>query len=103
MSLLMQRKGPAAPLPRLEGKEVLVGPNPDIAKVKGVMFGGRKQFLSDVAGEEGFAAIVAKISPKKARYAKTPLAPSWCEVASPIEVHRALFEALKQKQPKLLG
>src|SRR5258706_28824 len=40
MSLLMQRKGPPAPLPRLEGKEILTGPNPEIAKVKGVMFGG---------------------------------------------------------------
>jgi len=63
MSLLLKRKGPAAPLPRLEGKEVLVGPNPDAAKVKGVMFGGRKQFLNDVAGEEGFAAIIAKLTP----------------------------------------
>src|ERR1700704_5484765 len=42
MSLLVQRKGPPAPLPRIEGKEILTGPNPEIAKVKGVMFGGRK-------------------------------------------------------------
>ncbi len=103
MSLLMQRKGPAAPLPRLEGKEVLVGPNPDVAKVKGVMFGGRKQFLSDVAGEEGFAAIIAKLSPKTASYTKTPLASSWCEFASLIELDRAIYETLKQKHPNVLA
>src|SRR4051812_7209942 len=103
MSLLMQRKGPAAPLPRLEGKEVLIGPNPEFAKVKGVMFGGRKQFLSDVAGDEGFAVIIAKLSPKTASYAKTPLASSWCEFASLIELDRAIYEALKQKHPNVLA
>ena len=47
-------------VPRLEGKEVLVGPNPDTAKVKGVMFGGRKQFLTEIARRDGFAAIIAQ-------------------------------------------
>ena len=51
MSLLLEKKGTSAPLPRLDGKEVLVGPNPEVAKVKGVMFGGRKQFLIDATGE----------------------------------------------------
>ncbi|MEA2237414.1 MAG: hypothetical protein QOC81_2138 [Thermoanaerobaculia bacterium] len=99
----MQRKGPAAPLPRLEGKELLVGPNPDIAKVKGVMFGGRKQFLADTAGEEGLAAILAKISPKTAGYVKTPLASSWCEFASLIELDRAIYETMKPKYPNVLA
>jgi hypothetical protein len=99
----MQRKGPAAPLPRLEGKEVLVGPNPEIAKVKGVMFGGRKQFLNDTAGEEGFAAILAKVSPKTASYVKTPLASSWCEFSALIELDRAIYDSLKQKHPNVLA
>jgi predicted hydrocarbon binding protein len=103
MSLLLQRKGPPGPLPRPEGKEVLVGPNPDAAKEKGVMFGGRKQFLNDVAGPEGFAAIVAKVSPRTATYAKTPLASSWCEFASLIELDRAIYESLKQKYPNILA
>jgi hypothetical protein len=103
MSLLLQRKGPAAPLPRLEGKEVLVGPNPDAAKVKGVMFGGRKQFLTEVAGEEGFAAIIAKLTPRTASYTKTPLASSWCEFASLIELDRTAYETLKQKYPNVLA
>ena len=102
MSLLFQRKG-HSPLPRLEGKEVLVGPNPDLAKVKGVMFGGRKQFLNDVAGEEGFAAILAKLSPRTANYTKTPLASSWCEFASLIELDRTIHETLKQKYPNILA
>src|SRR5437763_10894259 len=103
MSLLLKRKGPAAPLPRLEGKEVLVGPNPDSAKVKGVMFGGRKQFLFDVAGEEGLAAIVDKLSLRTAGYTKTPLASSWCEFASLIELDRTIYETLKQKYPNVLA
>jgi predicted hydrocarbon binding protein len=103
MSLLLQRKGPAAPLPRLEGKEVLVGPNPDAARVKGVMFGGRKQFLNEVAGEEGFAAIIAKLTPRTASYTKTPLASSWCEFASLIELDRTTYETLKQKYPNVLA
>jgi predicted hydrocarbon binding protein len=103
MSLLLQRKGPAAPLPRLEGKEVLIGSNPEVAKVKGVMFGGRKQLLSDIAGEDGFAVIIAKLSPRTASYTKTPLASSWCEFASLIELDRAIHEALKQKYPNILA
>lgn len=103
MSLLMQRKGPPAPLPRLEGKEVLVGPNPEIAKVKGVMFGGRKQFLADSAGEEGLAAILAKVSPRTANYVKTPLASSWCEFSSLVELDRAIYETMKQKYPNVLA
>src|SRR6266851_6868522 len=103
MSLLMQRKGPPAPLPRLEGREVLTGPNPEVAKVKGVMFGGRKQLLADTAGEEGLAAILAKVSPRTAAYVKTPLASSWCEFASLIELDRAIYEALKQKHPNVLA
>ncbi|HEV8434874.1 MAG TPA: hypothetical protein VGR95_15790, partial [Thermoanaerobaculia bacterium] len=64
MSLLLERKGTSAPLPRLDGKEVLVGPNPEICKVKGVMFGGRKQFLIDSAGEQGFYNLIAHLSPR---------------------------------------
>ena len=102
MSLLMQRKGPAAPLPRLEGKEVLVGPNPELAKVKGVMFGGRKQLL-ETAGPEVVAAIIARLSPATASYTKVPLASSWCEFSSLIELDRTIYETLKQKHPNILA
>ena len=103
MSLLLQRKGPAAPLPRLEGKEVLVGPDPNVAKVKGVMFGGRKQFLIDNFGEEGFQAVLAKLTPRTLGYTKTPLASSWCEFESLIELDRAIYETCRSKYPNVLA
>src|SRR5260370_28858450 len=102
MSLLKERKGAAARLPRLDGKEVLTGRNPDVAKVKGVMFGARKQFLTD-AGEADFQAVLAKLSPRTVSYTKTPLASSWCEFASLIELDRAIYETLKQKYPNVLA
>ncbi len=81
MSLLMERKGVIAP-PRLDGKEVLVGPNPDVAKVKGVM---------------------ARLSPRTASYTKVPLASSWCEFESLVELDRATYGVLKAKYPNVLA
>ena len=103
MSILSQRKGSPGPLPRLEGREVLVGPNPDVAKVKGVMFGGRKQFLLDTVGDEGFNAILGKLTPRTAGYARTPLASSWCEFESLIELDRTIYDSLKGKHPNVLA
>jgi hypothetical protein len=98
----MERKGVIAP-PRLDGKEVLVGPNPEVAKVKGVMFGGRKQFLTDNLGVQGFNDLVARLSPRTASYTKVPLASSWCEFESLIELDRATHDALKAKYPNVLA
>jgi predicted hydrocarbon binding protein len=102
MSLLMERKT-SAQTPRLEGKEVLTGPDPNVARVKGVMFGGRKQFLLDTIGEEGFNALLAKLSPRTRGYVKTPLASSWCEFESLIELDRAIFNELKARLPNVLA
>jgi predicted hydrocarbon binding protein len=102
MSLLSQRKNPSAP-PRLDGKEVLVGADPNAARVKGIMFGARKQFLVDTAGDEGFQKVLAKLSPRTAGYVKTPLASSWCEFESLIELDRAIYEELKAKYPNVLA
>lgn len=102
MSLLSQRKTPG-PIPRLDGKEVLTGPNPEVAKVKGVIFAGRKQFLTEMAGEEGFNAVAAKLSPRTAGYLRTPLASSWCEFASLIELDRAIYDAFRARQPNILA
>jgi predicted hydrocarbon binding protein len=99
----MQRKGPALPLPRLEGKEVLVGPDPSVAKVKGVMFGGRKQFLMDAGGDEVFYSVLAKLSPRTLQYTRTPLASSWCEFESLIELDRAIHDTLHAKYPNVLA
>lgn len=98
----MQRKAASTP-PRLEGKEVLVGPDPALAKVKGVMFGARKQFLVEQLGEEGFAAFLDRLTPRTRSYVKTPLASSWCEFESLIELDRAIHQELKSKHPNVLA
>ena len=103
MSLLQQKKGTAAPLPRLEGKEVLIGPKPDVAKVKGVMFGGRKQFLLETLGEQGFYDMLLRLPPRTMNYTRTPLASSWCEFESLIELDRTIHETLKGKMPNVLA
>lgn len=102
MSLLMQRKA-STQAPRLDGKEVLVGPDPSIAKVKGVMFGGRKQFLVENLGEQGFNALLEKLTPRTRGYVKTPLASSWCEFESLIELDRAIYNEMKAKYPNVLA
>ncbi len=102
MSLLKDRKASASQ-PRLEGKEVLVGPDPANAKVKGVMFGGRKQFLLDTIGEERFQKLLDKLTPRTRSYLKTPLASSWCEFESLIELDRAIHEELKGEYPNVLA
>lgn len=102
MSLLMQRKSSAV-APKLDGKEVLVGPDPSVAKVKGVMFGGRKQFLLDTIGEQGFNALIEKLTPRTRGYVRTPLASSWCEFESLVELDRTIHEELKAKYPNVLA
>ena len=102
MSLLQERPAPAHP-PRIEGKEVLIGPDPAVCKVKGVMFGGRKQFLLATIGEEGFNKLLAKLTPRTRSYVKTPLASSWCEFESLIELDRAIHEELKTTHPNVLA
>src|SRR5688572_13985067 len=102
MSLLKERKAPPSP-PRLEGKEVLTGKDPSIAKVKGVMFGGRKQFLVDTMGEERFAKFIETLTPRTRSYVKTPLASAWCEFESLIELDRAILNELKATHPNVLA
>lgn len=102
MSLLKDRKASAVQ-PRLDGKEVLVGSDPANAKVKGVMFGGRKQFLLDTIGEERFQKLLDKLTPRTRTYLKTPLASSWCEFESLIELDRTIHEELKGEYPNVLA
>ena len=102
MSLLKDRKASGAP-PRLDGKEVLTGADPSVAKVKGVMFGGRKQFLMDTIGEERFNKLAETLTPRTRSYLKTPLASSWCEFESLIELDRAIHNELKGEYPNVLA
>jgi predicted hydrocarbon binding protein len=102
MSLLKERPA-SGHAPRVEGKEVLIGPDPAVCKVKGVMFGGRKQFLLETLGEEGFQRFLQKLPPRTRTYVKTPLASSWCEFESLIELDRAISEELKATHPNVLA
>jgi hypothetical protein len=99
MSLLMQQKHPVHDR-RLDGKEVLVGPDPSVCKVKGVMFGARKQFVLGTAGEAAFQSILGKLTPRTRGYAKMPLASAWCEFESLIELDRAIAAELKAQFPQ---
>ena len=103
MSLLSSSKKLHLSPPRLEGRELLSGPDPAVCKVKGVMFGGRKQFLLETLGEEGFHELISKLSPRTAQYTKTPLASAWCEFASLIELDRDIHERLKATHPNVLA
>jgi predicted hydrocarbon binding protein len=82
---------------------VLTGPDPAVAKVKGVMFSGRKTFLVDTIGEAGFNEIVEKLSPRTRGYLRTPLASSWCEFESLVELDRVIHETLKAQYPNVLA
>ena len=102
MSLLSDRKS-AGPIPRLDGKEVLTGPNPEIAKVKGVIFASRKQFLTSMFGEEGLATVAAKLSPRTVGQLRTPLASAWYDFASLVELDRAIYDTFHLKHPNVLA
>ncbi|MFZ2493836.1 MAG: hypothetical protein WA208_20345, partial [Thermoanaerobaculia bacterium] len=101
MLLLMQEKA-AGVLPRLDGAEVLVGPNPAVCAVKGVMFGGRKQFLTDTGGPAAVDAVAARVSPRTAGNLRTPLASSWYEFSSIVELDRAIHDEMSPKMPNVL-
>ena len=102
MSLLLEKKVHTQP-PKLEGKEVLHGPDPAIAKVKGVMFGGRRAFLLEILGPDEFNKFLEKLSPRTRGYTRTPMASSWCEFESLIELDRAIHHELKAKHPDVLA
>ena len=102
MSLLSERKG-SGPLPRLTGKEVLTAPDPSQSKLKGVIFAGRKQFLMDTVGRSGFDRLVASLPEPAAHALRTPLASSWYDFETLIEIDRAILAALAARQPNVLA
>ena len=99
MSLLAERKTPG-PIPRLDGKEVLTGANPEVAKVKGVIFASRKQFLTEIGALD---AVLARLSPKPAAQLRTPLASAWYDFATLVELDRAIYDLHHLKQPNILA
>jgi hypothetical protein len=102
MSLLAEHPN-LAPATRLEGKEVLIGPDPSVCKVKGVMFGARKHFLTEQLGEENFLKFLGKLSARTRQYTKMPMASAWCEFESLIELDRAIYEEFKAHHPNVLA
>ena len=102
MSLLSQQQH-AVPTPRLDGREKLKAANPDVAKVKGVIFSARKQFVTEIGGEDGFNTVAAKLSPRTAGYFKTPMASAWCEFESLIELDRAIHDVFHARKPDILA
>ena len=99
MSLLAERKTPG-PVPRLDGKEVLTGPSPEVAKIKGVIFASRRQFLTDI---NALDTVAAKLSPKTAAQLRTSLASAWYDFASLVELDRAIYDVHHLKQPNILA
>jgi len=67
------------------------------------MFGGRRQFLLDTLGAAELNTFAEKLPPRTRGYTRTPLASSWCEFESLIELDRAIHEELKGKYPNVLA
>ncbi len=100
---ILSSQNTSGPTPRLDGREKLTAPNPDVAKVKGVIFAARKQFVNEIGGDEGYNAVLAKLSPRTAGYFKTPMASAWCEFESLIELDRAMYDVFHAKRPNILA
>jgi hypothetical protein len=102
MSLLLQQGGPRRGPAPMNGHEVLAGPDPDVCKVKGVMFAARREFLLKELGERTYYAIVSKLSPTTMRQAMNPVAAAWYDFAAIVEYDRAIWEACHQRYPYIL-
>ena len=102
MSLLSQRKG-SGPLPRLTGHEVLTSADSNEAKLKGVIFAGRKQFLLNTIEDASFNQLIDSLSPPAASALRTPLASSWYDFGTLVEIDRAMYESLRARYPNILA
>src|SRR6185369_1571815 len=102
MSLLLQQGGPRRGPASLSGREVLVGPDPEVCKVKGVMFAARREFLTHDLGERTFYSVVSKLSPDTMRLAMHPVATAWYDFAQVVEYDRAIWEACHKRYPYIL-
>jgi len=102
MSLLFQTGGPHREPLRFIGDEVLVGPDPSICKVKGVMFSARREFLIKDLGERTFYAVVSKLSGAVMRIAMHPLASEWYDFSAIVEYDKAIHETCRDQHPDIL-
>lgn len=103
MPLLLQRPVTPDLVPNLTGNEVLVGPDPEICKIKGVMFGGRKAFVMEQFGEQGYYDTLVGLSAKTLNYARNPIATIWCEFEALVEYDKAIYERWHERYPHILA
>lgn len=116
MSLLSERGGPQGPPPSLAGSEVLVdATHPELCKVKGVMFDGRKRFLTTQFPPEVFPNVVEALAVTMAKRhgeargraaatdVTTPLASNWYTFELLVEFDRAICAVLAQQHPHILA
>lgn len=104
MSLFYERGDRARPGHRLDGRERLVDPaNPEICKVKGVMFAARERFVKELFGEEEFQRLLASLPVRTRACAEAPLAATWYDFESLVEYDRAIHARFGGREPRVLA
>jgi hypothetical protein len=102
MSLLMQQGGPPGGAASLKGRELLVGADPEICKVKGVMLAARREFINKNLGERAFYTIVSKLSPDVIQSAMHPVADAWYDFATLVRYDAAIHSECHIRYPYIL-
>jgi len=87
--LLMQIGGPPQGAFTLAGQEKLTD---DL--VSGVMFGARKEVITQLFGDRAFYSIIAKLTPETLKIALSPSAEAWYSFRSLVEYDRATHDTL---------
>lgn len=95
--LLLQIGGPRRGAYPLQGAEHLSEDG-----LRGVMFGARKEIITQLFGDRAFYAIVAKLSPATMKAAMSPTAEGVYPFSSLIEYDRATHATLAAQCPYIL-
>jgi len=95
--LLLQAGGPRQGAFPLAGREHLTDDS-----VSGVMFGARKEVITQLFGDRSFYSIIAKLTPTTLKLALSPSAEGWYPFSSLIEYDRATHETLAAQCPYVL-
>jgi hypothetical protein len=102
MSLLLELGDPKRPIPRLDGDELLVGSDPSVCMVSGVMFGARKHFLVNQFGEATYYEVLSRLSHDSLEAALHPAARASVPFASLVEYDKAIHARLHERYPHIL-
>lgn len=87
--LLMQIGGPPQGAFKLIGQEKLTDD-----PVSGVMFGARKEVITQLFGDRAFYSIIAKLTPETLKIALSPSAEAWYPFRALVEYDRATHDTL---------